>query len=231
MRLVPSHRRAFTLIELLVVIAIIAILAAILFPVFARARSQARKATCASNLKQIGLGFLMYSQDYDETFPVHWDAIRRGQWGDIDIELVGVLVPYIRQGVTTAPNSTQQLGTGIWLCPEDAVAGGPLGKDRQAKKAERRTSYYYNVWLSNTPIASISKDPTQCLLVQDNWIDTHTRASDNPRAWNACYSDGHVKWVRYPEPWTTHLLQYSGYNPKKPVPRRPEEQIFDPANL
>ena len=60
---------AFTLIELLVVIAIIAILAAILFPVFARAREQARKTTCLSNLKQIGLGTLMYVQDYDEVFP------------------------------------------------------------------------------------------------------------------------------------------------------------------
>jgi len=62
-------RSGFTLIELLVVIAIIAILAAILFPVFARAREQARKTACLSNLKQIGLGTLMYVQDYDETFP------------------------------------------------------------------------------------------------------------------------------------------------------------------
>src|SRR5438094_6595090 len=61
--------RGFTLIELLVVIAIIAILAAILFPVFARAREQARKATCASNMKQIATGTLMYAQDYDELFP------------------------------------------------------------------------------------------------------------------------------------------------------------------
>src|SRR5437764_4746443 len=59
----------FTLIELLVVIAIIAILAAILFPVFARAREQARKATCGSNMKQIATGTLMYAQDYDELFP------------------------------------------------------------------------------------------------------------------------------------------------------------------
>lgn len=62
--------RGFTLIELLVVIAIIAILAAILFPVFAQARGQARKANCISNTKQLGLGVLMYTQDYDETFPL-----------------------------------------------------------------------------------------------------------------------------------------------------------------
>jgi prepilin-type N-terminal cleavage/methylation domain-containing protein/prepilin-type processing-associated H-X9-DG protein len=66
---VRGRRSAFTLIELLVVIAIIAILAAILFPVFAQARASARQASCISNVKQTALGAMMYAQDYDETFP------------------------------------------------------------------------------------------------------------------------------------------------------------------
>src|SRR4051794_320365 len=73
MPLLPSQpvrrRTAFTLIELLVVIAIIAILAAILFPVFAQAREKARQTACLNNMKQLGLGFIQYSQDYDETLP------------------------------------------------------------------------------------------------------------------------------------------------------------------
>jgi prepilin-type N-terminal cleavage/methylation domain-containing protein/prepilin-type processing-associated H-X9-DG protein len=72
------RRPAFTLIELLVVIAIIAILAAILFPVFAQAREKARAAACISNCKQIGLAITMYTQDYDETF--YWQA----DWGEED---------------------------------------------------------------------------------------------------------------------------------------------------
>jgi prepilin-type N-terminal cleavage/methylation domain-containing protein/prepilin-type processing-associated H-X9-DG protein len=65
-----AHSRGFTLIELLVVIAIISVLAAILFPVFARARENARRASCQSNLKQIGMGITQYTQDYDEKLPL-----------------------------------------------------------------------------------------------------------------------------------------------------------------
>ena len=76
---IRNNRQAFTLIELLVVIAIIAILAAILFPVFAQAREKARSASCLSNQKQLGLATLMYSQDYDELMPLTTSNIN-GQW-------------------------------------------------------------------------------------------------------------------------------------------------------
>src|SRR5205809_1822128 len=70
------RKSGFTLIELLVVIAVIAIIAAILFPVFAQARERARMSACASNMKQIGTALMMYTQDYDETFP----CIRFHEW-------------------------------------------------------------------------------------------------------------------------------------------------------
>ena len=73
-----QSKKGFTLIELLVVIAIIAILAAILFPVFAQAREKARQTSCLSNTKQLSLGLLMYVQDYDETWPRNDDCVNNG---------------------------------------------------------------------------------------------------------------------------------------------------------
>lgn len=121
-RIKTSHERnAFTLIELLVVIAIIAILAAILFPVFARARENARRASCASNLKQIGLGIMQYSQDYDERMP-------SGRMSFNNADNVGgnwqvMLQPYIKSyQLFACPSNTRN--TNLMLDGEDSNPGG-----------------------------------------------------------------------------------------------------------
>jgi prepilin-type N-terminal cleavage/methylation domain-containing protein/prepilin-type processing-associated H-X9-DG protein len=113
------RKSAFTLIELLVVIAIIAILAAILFPVFAQAREKARAISCLSNVKQIGLAALMYIQDYDERFPSDANTVRPngsgpepdGDWGK-DFWMFH-FKPYITQ----KPGNIQQKGGSIYNCP------------------------------------------------------------------------------------------------------------------
>jgi prepilin-type N-terminal cleavage/methylation domain-containing protein/prepilin-type processing-associated H-X9-DG protein len=101
----------FTLIELLVVIAIIAILAAILFPVFAQAREKARQISCVSNLKQIGIGTLMYAQDYDETYMPCRDL--DPAFGGT-AEWTVLIQPYIKNGSTGGAFNYE---TGVFNCP------------------------------------------------------------------------------------------------------------------
>jgi len=99
-----KHPKAFTLIELLVVIAIIAILAAILFPVFAQAREKARQTACLSNMKQIGIGMAMYTQDFDECFPGGYNSYGNGSgWA-------GQVYPYVKSNA-------------VFLCPDDVTPG------------------------------------------------------------------------------------------------------------
>jgi prepilin-type N-terminal cleavage/methylation domain-containing protein/prepilin-type processing-associated H-X9-DG protein len=121
--------RGFTLIELLVVIAIIAILAAILFPVFAQAREKARQASCLSNIKQIALGTMMYIQDYDETFPklvITPPPAPRQSWATFTWQ--DAVGPYIKNGTISvtwaSTNNTpiQLTAGGIWLCPSQPDA-------------------------------------------------------------------------------------------------------------
>ncbi|WP_309708539.1 DUF1559 domain-containing protein [Armatimonas sp.] len=94
-----TQRSGFTLIELLVVIAIIAILSAILFPVFAQAREKARSISCLSNMKQLGTAFMMYTQDYDETFPIGVQEDWNNGWPT-------TVQPYVKS-------------LGVFRCPDD----------------------------------------------------------------------------------------------------------------
>ena len=106
-----SIQSAFTLIELLVVIAIIAILAAILFPVFAQARENARKTACVNNARQIGVAVYMYCHDYDERYcPQVGDGLTIQEAGGTPWNYYNALFPYLKN-------------KDVWICPDDAPNG------------------------------------------------------------------------------------------------------------
>ena len=126
----PRKGSAFTLIELLVVIAIIAILAAILFPVFAQARAKARQISALSNIKQLGLGVLMYVQDYDETYPT---GLQQSWW---DNTWYRTTAPYVKNiGIFRSPSDP--LGANpdySWAGPRlTVVSNGYFGEDVNKK--------------------------------------------------------------------------------------------------
>ncbi|HCA47545.1 MAG TPA: hypothetical protein DEP45_09375 [Armatimonadetes bacterium] len=190
------RRRGFTLIELLVVIAIIAILAAILFPVFARAREKARQTSCLSNVKQLMLGVMMYAQDYDEVLPIgsNWTTPAGSIVWDQALE------PYVKNAQ-------------VFICPSE-----------QRKQHARNLGYGWN-WrefgyisggvLTNnysTPLANITA-PAETILLGDNEDagarDSTTgerylyrRDNSNPTllptkhngGGNMGLCDGHAKW-------------------------------------
>lgn len=182
-------RRGFTLIELLVVIAIIAILAAILFPVFARAREKARQTSCLSNIKQITLAVLSYVQDYDETlfYIHHYDQL--GDGGRLMYPCIRVM-PYVKN---------EQ----VFLCP--------------SRKGSIYTDYAWNYAYHGICNYAYSlgqfRKPAEFMVVMDgtNYCfhhHTHTNNTGTPGSYSAAidprhndgvnigFLDGHAKWAK-----------------------------------
>jgi prepilin-type N-terminal cleavage/methylation domain-containing protein/prepilin-type processing-associated H-X9-DG protein len=182
-------RRGFTLIELLVVIAIIAILAAILFPVFAKAREKARQSSCLSNVKQLGLGCLQYAQDYDEVLPRHSNNAGTYYYG-----WNRMIFPYVKnEQVFTCPSRpTIKFTTTNTPCGYGYFAPNPPNPN-----------------LSAMPLAMVQA-PSSCVMLADSpedgyyIIDGTVDRSDNggspePRhneGANFCFVDGHAKWLQ-----------------------------------
>ena len=207
-----APKRAFTLIELLVVIAIIALLAAILFPVFGRARENARRSACQSNLKQIGLGFMQYTQDYDERWPGEVDgssgANQEGGWMYFDQFKTatlpshfqpekGSLYPYVK--------SNQ-----IFVCPSDSK-GGTSGDSYAANSCAFNTNTTSDPYNSGKSLVAFEETTKWMLLgeesesgnqatgsTDDAYLlkDTNVFSTRHFDGSNILFMDGHVKWLR-----------------------------------
>ncbi len=196
-----NTRRAFTLIELLVVIAIIAILAAILFPVFAQARAKARAATCTSNVKQINLAIAMYVQDYDERWPFL-------SWVD------GVNTQGLHWLVSTAPYIKSKQ---VWQCPDGGDTLGTLGGWTEANGYTNQYCHYtWNEsagWATKIAVCNnvattyllMDKGNSQCFTTWYDWVGrAQNTVTDNwtsqPGPHNegklVGFADGHVKFMK-----------------------------------
>jgi prepilin-type N-terminal cleavage/methylation domain-containing protein len=232
-----SRRAAFTLIELLVVIAIIALLAAILFPVFARARENARRASCASNFRQLSMGFMQYTQDYDERLPLfslsgRGNAGFMGYDGGDGARWADSIFPYVKSTqVFDCPSSTKHLSVypgGQYYDITTYSYGYVTPSDPN-----------YIVGVAGRPLAQIEDSAGTLMLVEDGRQDaglgaeTQGRLIPNPGealsslggrlngfrhtgadssdyasyAFNAVFTDGHVKWVRLTDVWNGGAMQ------------------------
>lgn len=170
--------QGFTLIELLVVIAIIAILAAILFPVFAQARESARTTSCLSNMKQIMMGMLMYSQDYDEIFP--GSRIQRLPGNQDGDEVKGKIIGY--RTVTQPYIKNKQ----VWACPSNP------NREHKTEELDKdfRTSYASNgvlIYDSTGPKQSAIGRPAEIHMFHEslwsnNDLGDWVARTDNPPA-------------------------------------------------
>jgi prepilin-type N-terminal cleavage/methylation domain-containing protein/prepilin-type processing-associated H-X9-DG protein len=194
-------RKGFTLIELLVVIAIIAILAAILFPVFAKAREKARQTSCLANMKQLGLGFVMYSSDYDENYP-GW-FVGAGCSGTNTFMWKHMIYPYVKNSqIYICPSSN-------WVQQPTCSFYSPL-----ANAMNLGTSYGMNDCVdgggaSPTLPAGTIAMPAQLILLGEGatpWrpvadasvtgCGTNGPEGVHNGGVNVNYYDGHAKWLQ-----------------------------------
>ena len=209
-------RRGFTLIELLVVIAIIAILAAILFPVFAQARESARRASCLSNTKQFGSATMMYVQDYDESYPMSLYAVNSG--GKKVFSVYDAVQPYMKNvGVFMCPSEPQSMDWDAFLTqgPPNGCLGGALGASMgNFKYASYNANYAVfqegnpsNIFGSGgSPVVTMAylPRPTDTTVFYDGVLlcgfqSPIARAQKAPRHMegvNATYADGHAKYQK-----------------------------------
>jgi prepilin-type N-terminal cleavage/methylation domain-containing protein/prepilin-type processing-associated H-X9-DG protein len=190
--------KAFTLIELLVVIAIIAILAAILFPVFAQARDKARQASCQSNLRQYATATLMYAQDYDETFPMasffNGTCIATFYWS---------VQPYVKNdGVTRCPSDSEAMDMTVMF----AAAPGAC------PNTPRYTSYASNLDLfvdgfAGKPaigLGALALPAETAMLYDGNSVPgSQPVQARHALVFNTAFADGHVKAVKALDTGTT----------------------------
>jgi prepilin-type N-terminal cleavage/methylation domain-containing protein len=210
---VPKCRRGFTLIELLVVIAILAILAGLLFPVFARAREKARSTVCLSNLRQLGAAMAMYCQDYDGRFPWGVDPADRycpeiwsgyPQW-----QAQLAVMPFLHDALNPYVRSHQ-----AWHCPSD-TGYSVLEDTNSALKAEPTsyevfdTSYVWRTEICFVGATTESlRDPSGTNVLFDGHGGWHGGRSYEAKRWNVLFGDFHVKQVNraaYEKAWLTPL--------------------------
>jgi prepilin-type N-terminal cleavage/methylation domain-containing protein len=241
-----GRKPAFTLIELLVVIAIIAILAAILFPVFAQARESARQTTCLNNCKQIGLSVAMYTTDWDQTFPIQrTDAMKIMAAGGKEITYYDALMPYIKnQQVWVDPSGQgdKRLPTMGYHMNGNLITATGLAEAAVAAPANcllmREFGAGYHAPVSYLRPYRGGCDDTFCANNNFVWRDGlgcvsadkagGRRAGPHKDGYNLLCADTHAKWFR-PEQaiQLAHFPEDTGKSTKAAHPKA-NPRCFDP---